>query len=68
MKSSSDQLLLFEGKKTECDALWEAIVEIKESLRKINKKVHGDISELRESTYACNAQVEKLLATKNLLQ
>ena len=68
MKKQSEQLLLFEGPITENDALWKAIVEIKESLRKINKKIHGDINDLRESTYESKAQVEKILTIMNYKQ
>lgn len=62
MKNSSHQLDLFNGPKTENDVLWEAIAEIKESLRKVTKKTFCDLEEIRCSIIESKAQEEKLLA------
>jgi len=57
---SVDQLNLFEKDTCELDALWQALVELKDSSNRTRKRLFGEIKELNERITELQATNERL--------
>lgn len=57
---SKTQLKLFDTPKTELDAVWESVLELKDSQAKARKRLFFEIGELRKELLAVRAENERL--------
>lgn len=61
-----EQLDLFETPKSEMNVLWETLIELKESHRKVQKRLFGELSELKNRLIENQAELERVKIQSNI--
>lgn len=61
-----EQLDLFETPKSEMNVLWETLIELKESHRKVQKRLFGELSELKNRLTENQAELERVKIQSNI--